>query len=361
MKRKILCLILCLMLLPCAYVLSACKKDAGYDITKLEEDYVAVFSNYNTLKLDEQGYGYGIQVDLSQYPAFASALATYPYSAFNEYKLILDNMTLFSNEYVTVLSQSSTKASKETRNTLKSQLSSFSNSLKNLNSQINTMGDMCSVYSDYMTNELCRRKLEQLFDSFSGVYQSAYNFSTTLAKVYFENQETDVPNYFYTNIDEFDPMIAVVNMRIDAYTKTHIVDLTNIFVEENLDGGTKSHDVAFVTKVGQMNMQDAELVYYKNRVASVNKTITANDIEILKTNATKVENFYNGCIKLYNIQKALDSTHAVYIKACNAIHFAGVSKNVKTADEQMNVLIIRGYSITINEYNAALADLIAQL
>ena len=155
--------------------------------------------------------------------------------------------------------------------------------------------------------------------------------------------------------------MAVVNMRIDAYTKTHIVDLTNIFVEKNLDGGTKSHDVAFVTKVGQMNMYDAELVSYKNRVESVNKTITANDIEILETNATKVENFYNDCIKLYNIQKALDSTHDVYLKACNTIHFAGVSKNVKTADEQMNVLIISGYSITVNEYNAALADLIAQL
>ena len=349
------------MLLPCAYVLSACKKDTGYDITKLEEDYVEVFKNYNTLKLNEQEYGYRIDVDLSQYPAFASATVNYPYSAFNEYKSILDNITMFTNDYVSVLSQSTTNASKETRNKLKSQLTNLSKSLKNLNSQINTMGDMCSVYSDYMTNELCRRKLEQLFDSFSEVYQSVYNFSTTLAKIYFDNQETDIPNYFYTNIDDFDPMIAVVNMRIDAYTKTHIADLTNIFVEENLDGGTKSHDVAFVTKVGQMNMYDAELVSYKNRVESVNKTITANDIEILETNATKVENFYNDCIKLYNIQKALDSTHDVYLKACNTIHFAGVSKNVKTADEQMNVLIISGYSITVNEYNAALADLIAQL
>ena len=97
MKRKILCLILAVMLLPFVSVFGACgkKEEKGYDLTSLKNDFVQIVEENNNLKIIDGE----LVFDFSKQTNLKNAIENHqPYNQLNDYNKMFSNLTVSTQE-----------------------------------------------------------------------------------------------------------------------------------------------------------------------------------------------------------------------------------------------------------------------
>ncbi len=360
-KKFGLCLMLCLVILSGSFVFTACKKDEGYSLANLYEDYSRIVENHANLSLNEDNE---IVFEYSNFTSqnvkyFNSAISNAPYSRLKDfYNPILTYSLNFVSNYIETCANAKLDVDKSTREDLKSALDEFESALNSTYNQTVNVADVLKTGGDIYTNVHMTR-LSNLFESYENLYMACFNLGRELSNIYFSYAISNAnPNYSLQTLNEFDAYRVTLNLR--SRISNQIANLTENYVQQNVRG-LKLYQT-FTTDESS-SYQDI-LTGYDDFSADV-ETI---NIEFSTTlggyinSSNKKEEFYNSAIELYNIQSNLDNLTDAYALACNEIVYSKIIVDSNATDYQKACAkIIEDYTALINENTTALKNILTIL
>lgn len=351
MKKICLTLLLTVMTLSGCVVFSACN-NGGYDLSNLFNDYTTMVNKYEYVVMDEHKFKFDYtkfkQGD-NQY--FVSALQSEPYSNLNSmYNNLLSNSLEFVNKYISSCSTKEYEVNKSLRNELKENLDKLEVALDKTHTHTKNVADVLRADTD-LTGNVNMTRLSNLFDSYSELYTSIFNFSRVLSKIYSEYILQDYnPDYSTIPLTQFNANNAIADL--DNRISTQIVNLTESFVVKQVVGSNLSRELTTKQEgsfVG-VNMND-----YNNSINELRVSYNQS----IETTPEKREQLHNAFIRLYNVQANLDNNYEAYTTACNSVVYAEAIKDENITDFERTFLeIIDARQKLVEENSSALVDIL---
>lgn len=360
-KKLSICLALCLILIPGLLVFNACKKDEGYSLNNLYDDYMFIVQQNENISLNENNeliINYN-QFSYQNVSYFTNALTSAPYNNLTTfYNPILNNTLAFVSGYIEKCSSDRLDVPKETRNQLKSTIDEFDIALKNMYTHTLNVADLLKTGGDIETNVHMIR-LSSLFASYEELYLKSYNLSHELANIYFNYAISDAnPNYSLLSLEQFDASRVVVNLR--SRIVNQISKMTFNFIEQNVKG-LNLYNALTTKQNGSYQAVPSSFSSYQSDVNSIDQTFSSSLGQYINT-SNKKEKFYNASIELFNVQACLNNLESVYYTACNDITYALIKTDSNATDYQKTCLkVIEDYTELVNQNTLALQNILAIL
>lgn len=358
MKRKLLSLIIAFVLIGSGLVLAACGGSSdGYNLSNLITDYktqIGEISNVNVLNDNT------IEFDYSQYVYNGREYLLDVVNNYEPYKYLqtyynemLKNSMAFIYSYIGICSNNNIDAPAELKDEVKSNLDKLVFSLKKTGSNVEAVADKIRKDNPPMQAE-CLNSLKNLFDSYDELYQSAFNLSSTLSQIYFNNAYSNSnPDYSNTSVNDYDAnnTVLLLNSRI----KYQIANLTQSYVEINLKGSDLSKSF---TTVGNIASIPYSYSTYTNKINDIDMIVDDTFGVTVNASDSKQE-FLSSAIALYNCLSTLKNDYAIYHKACNDIVYSKVVRDANaTRYEKTCAEIIKNHAYVVDEMNSVIANML---
>ncbi len=351
MKRKIISLILVLMLLPLASLFSACGKDKGYNLNKLENDFYKIANENENVKIEDNRF----VLDYSAHTNVNIIInAVEPYTSLSDYNYVFNNLMTFSFAYIEECSQNSPTANAKIRNKIKYNLRELKKSVSDVNDCFDIFAEMLNISQADPTADACLSRYKNLIDTYEDMYTSAINFSNSLSNYYYDHILKDGnPKVYSINLDKFNPNPIVA--KLESRINYQITNLTESFVEMYI-----SEDLTDKIIDGSTTFDLDRFGYYDSIQALLEKPITSVEVANEKANhANNKQNFYDFALQAQTIQETLNNDNKKFIEACNRINYAEVKANpTATAEEETCVGIIESNYSLIQTYNQVLMGML---
>ena len=345
MKKKFLCLLLCLMFVPTIFVFSACNNDVGYDLNNLGTDFCAIADQSDIIKLEKNEELKSVKLVISEYqePEMAEVLKVAPYNLLLDYDGILNDLMGFSFAYVNICSNNTIEVSNAFKNDLKTKLNDLNFGYKNLEAEINSFTKSLNITQT--SNPMLLEYLSLLFERYESLYKKAYNFNVALSRLYFNYALSNSnPDYYAKEdfgITDVQTTIRLLNARLKSQ-KTFVS--YGYVIENLLDSSFKQQIVDSGAAVKSLPNY-ADYASEIAKITSVNETI---DSTIFDSRESEIETFKTYAVKLYNIQACLDNDYEKFVKA-----------NVNaTAYQNLCAKIIEDYNYLISQNTNALSEML---
>ncbi len=346
MKNKFLCLILCLCLISSAFVFSACKKDTGYKLKSLYNEYVAIASNNACLefKNDRLEFNYSIfkGTDGNTYVIDALSKEDLPFKNLINFNNIYYNSMEFVNKNIMAISTDAynSQISKSLRNDIKTKLDNLNIALSKVDLQTREFAQIISASRQDFTNELYLIPFKHLLDSYDELYDVCYDFTLTFAQIYYviENDNEDI-DYYSKGIDFVtEEDIATAIRHLSNRAGLSISFLSYDYYIQNIQNKKMSTLLTTKTESGFNEMGEDYNSYITN-VRQISYNTSATDPA-----AVNKTDFYNCLVELYNVRESLKNNFEIYNKAFHDIDFKTVKGNFnQTSYEKTCLRIIEYY------------------
>lgn len=361
MKRKLLSLILCLVMLSSIPLFSACKTEATTDLTPLKTEYMAIDDDLSCVSINQKGV-----LELSfEYKDDVETFA--PYTKLDEYYNPLLNYSMaFSYEYLSdcyknnlKLDNSTIKELKEDLENLKTSLISINNSLQSLNDIIATITATSHNIVTAANSSVSISKLKDVFNEYESLLVSAVNFNNGLSNLYFNNiMRNPNPNFSNQTLSEFDATIAA--LLVNTRAKYQTSNITHVYITKYVLGGNLSY--YYTTKVEE-RYPDCEQHFeaYMDDVASLYITSSAATGAgyNMESDQNLKQTFYNKAVELYNIQSVLINDFELFYNAIENVAYIETVNNANATDlDKHFIKLIDNHSNLMNEYTNIIASLI---
>lgn len=339
-------------------VFSACGENGikGYDMTQLATDYTNQISSINNVSLTTN---HGIEFDYSIYSTngnqyMLQAINHAPYSYIQTYyNTMLNNSMAFVYSFIDVCSSSIIEVPKDLKNEVKQDLDQFVLSLKKTSGNVEAVADKIRKGNDIMSTDSLN-SLKNLFDSYEELYQSAFNFSSTLANVYYGYAYTNSnPDYSNTKLEDYDASKTILLLK--SRIKHHIANYTQSYIEINLKGSNLSRRFTTVGNIAELPNNFSQ---YKSKINAINYEVDDSKGSSINDSGEK-ENFMNSAIALYNCISILDNNYPIYHKASNDVVYNKVISDVNASRYEKDCAqIIKNNEYVLNEINAVIARMV---
>ncbi|MFQ6751977.1 MAG: hypothetical protein ACLRFL_00230 [Clostridia bacterium] len=355
--KKILCLVLLVLLMPCVAVFNGCG-DKGYKLSNATTA-IADMDKYQSVVVEDATVRFS-------YDSFTSGESKYindilatnikPYSYLKDYNNLFNNIMAFTFEYLDECANDDIDVPKDIRNRLESQLASLDNDIANVDTA--TIGWADAVYGagSNIASLVSVAKFKNLLVFYDDLFISASNVANTVSTIYFGYILNDAnPNYYDINLADFDA--SMVANKLEARILDQLSNITQVYIEKNIRGGDLADQLTDVT----VDFGNLDLTQYNARIQAIANKLTVNEQTIARANANK-ENFYNTAIELYNIQEVLADNGSIFIKACNDIEYKKMVADDNASNyDKMCVEIIDSHDNLISQYNEILARLLTMM
>lgn len=356
MKLKLLSLILILFLIPGSLVLSACKKEEGYEMSSLKSDFYSVAENEadnivkvnNSLKFDYSKHNNG--------EAFLQNIIANeaPYKELAKYNMLFENIIEFPCEYIEICSSTSAELSLITRNNLKSELDAFHKSMRDVSTSIDLLAEGLKI-AENIRNVICLERYKNLLLSYETLYQTSSQLSNTISTIYYKDILVNSnPEIGAVSLSDFDAGTVVRTFRGRLLFQKS--NLTQIFVEKYICGGDFAKEIS-------TSETTLDLTNYNNNIKAITlaETITEQQMVEKANHENNKTNFYNLAIKAYNLQEILSNDATKFGRAAKEISYVYTTDNEDKASayDKICVEIIDGYDFALGEYNEVLANMVS--
>ena len=355
MKRKILNLIIALVILCGGFAFSACGDGhVGYQLVNLATDYRTYVGSIQNIKLGDTKNSNTITFNYDSYVSNGSSYlsnkindtsANNPYAYINSYyNVIFDNSLTFVYNYIDICSNSTIQAPSSLRNETKASLDQFYNALKRTSGNVEAVADQ--IRQD-KSLDIRLEGLNNLFDSYTDLYKSAFKLSNNLTDIYYNYAINDSnPNYSTVALDNYDSSKTLVLLK--SRVRQHISEMTEKYFDMYINGSSISS--AFVYSSSAV----AGILSNFNKYSSVLFNVQ-DDIDNLSQDlnaSQEKKNFLDLAISMHNYQTILDNSAAIYKQAANDIVYLKIKNNTDaTQYEQYCVTIIENHAFVLENLN----------
>ncbi len=371
MKRKWLCVLLAIFMLPSVMIFSACTDDTVYNMDNVVNDYISAGNNYEYIDIVRGTDGIvNITIDYSSSTALISAISSGEgvYARLdNFYGFILGQTLDFTNNYISICARNNEINDDNLKNSIKADLDSLNSALRTLDS---TIGDLIE-YTNYYTNNAvsisdaisiinstqnCLNRLDRTFRAFDSVLEYGANLSVDLADAYYYHILRDGnPNFNSMDITTFNATeaVSVFKNRIEYLCS----NLSRNFVEKQVLGAslpwtsTDSEDVTIINAVL------SEFESFKSTIDNLNRDISQYEGQAVNNDAELKARYLYLSQQMCNVQSAIDNDEEVFKKAFVSIRYALIKDNHSVGDLEAtyiniidnNALILDYYCDIVNE------------
>jgi len=347
MKKKILTILLIFMLLPTVFMFSSCKT-GDYKLSSLKDDYTNIY-NYETIKLENEKF----TINYSSYEVFNSAtMQNKPYSYLNNYNNTLKCTMIFADSYLTQISKGGYKVDAKVRVRLKNELEDLDKAFTKLDVNAQKCAEYVEFSSD-LESAHSKQSLEALLCTYEEAYQAAFNFNSTLMEIYFSN----VKIKDFTEQEEFVPLVAVADMRLEARIKQHVVYNAMCFAEKKLCSDEFIN--SFVENPDVFAPVENVYSNYDQAIKVINIELNEQVLEEISNNVERLNRFKNSLITLNNLQLVINNDYKYFKNACKEINYIEVDAEFVNAsnNEKTKLRLINNFSSLLTQYNQTLATL----
>ncbi len=356
MRRKIFCLILALMLLPSMFIFEACKKKETYNLDNMYTDYAKIFDQYDNIELSSTD-----QIQFVYDDTLQSAINdTAPYTKIREfYYPLLKNSTTFVTDYIKNLSRDKFTKDNDIKLELKSDLEALDLALSKINTSIESVEfgvKQAAPGHLSIVDPIFLHRLEGLFYNYEELYEAYLNLHDDLATLYYNYAySTPNPNYYEQGVSNFDVAGLLINLK--SRQSYHIVNLTRIYIEMNVDGANLSNK--FIdTRSGSFAQRPENFTSYQEEINNVSMVYETAKAETINENADKKNELFELAVKYYNVQSLLDADYKKYRTAIDEIRYGALlGQDGNTAKEEICLDLVRSYNQLLGEYSTALINI----
>lgn len=375
MKKILLTLILSFSLVVCAFSFSACKKDGGYQLSNLLNDYKSIADECKSVKYDNVNhrleFDYSVFVNAKEYQYVNDTIndERFPYSHIVDYNNIFYNSMSFATENLRALSTNAFEVDMALRNEAQAKLNNLKNAFIRTDIQMQEFARNINTNSardkDKQDEALGSKEylltFKHLLDSYNGLFESAFNFNITLAKIYYsltDGFQNENLTSVLTNFEKQPELDPALSEQIDAALSNFLTGLVNrvnlvlvgysyVFYQNNIQDGSLSNKLTTKQETGFEPM-GAE---FDNYIASTN--LISKKIVNVETSALTKENKIALCkysVQLFNLWSSLNVDFAKFSEAYSTINY-NISKTAfdVTDYESYCVGIIEDYFYLIEQ------------
>lgn len=360
MKRKFLSFILCLCLIGSIFGLAACKKDTGYKLGNLYDDYVAIASNHSCVVFNKENNC--LEFDYSKFENtlgvkyFENALSkeNLPFKNLNEFNKIYYNSMSFVNSNIKDISSNAFSVKRGLRDDIKTRLNDFDTALKKVNLQTTNFAQSISANEEDFTNELYLITFKHLLDSYDELYDVCYKFSLTFSQIYYSIEgNTDDIDYYSKGLNNFTEADIATNIsHLGNRSKLSISFLSYEYYENYIQNEKMSTLLTTKTGAGFPSMGQ-EYETYSSNVRQISYEISHTDPSTVDKAA-----FFNDLVELYNIRECLKNGFNLYYKAINSIDYKNIKGHFNQTEYEKSCLrVIENYYYLQGQNFKALRDI----
>lgn len=352
MKKLILSLILCFILLGSSITFSACKNDK-FKLSNMNDRYQASVSNYENVELTDNGLAFVYSTKFTQ-----EINTNLPYTNIKDfYTPMFDYSMSFINGYIKKCSNNEIKSTKKQRKNIEKAIENFSIAVGEVDSNISTVSKLVDIDASSTSAHI---KLQDLFLSYENLYKSVFELSNYLQEIYFNYAADYNTNPVVTNLKNFDvdKHVVLLNAKIAAAK----VESTEAFIEIYV----RDHDYSskLTTKTaGVFNTVGTEFDTFNNKIKSIDKTVNPTVVStIIKEDNTKKQTFYNLSIENYNVELSMKDHNPMFKNAKNSIIYIYEINNVNiSTKDSSHIDSINRYEILANQYVDSIQKIITLL
>lgn len=329
MKKIVLSLILCFVLGFGVLGLSACKKDPGYSLSNLADDYKAIADERKSIVYDtaderlEFDYSVFENANGEQYLATALSNKRAPYYHLNDYNKILYNAMAFINNNIRSLSTDAYSVSKSLRNEAKAKIDNLSTAFERVDIQVQEFARNINTNSgrdnvdEFLTNALYLQTFKHLLDSYNVLYEAAFDTTITLSKIYYsitdDFQTTDMSTTKLSDLSEQQQAEFIDSFTKGLQNRTNLAlaGYSYVFYKQNMQNGEMSTRLT-TKQLFVFGSMGAAYNIYTDNVAKISKNIVA-------PSTTKAPELQQLSIELFNIWSTMSNDFEKFFKAYRSV------------------------------------------
>ena len=355
MKKKFLCLILILFMLPMFGLLSACG-DKGYNLDNLDDDFYAIAeSKTNVVVQDET-----LVFDYSNFSGLNNIVQKVkPYSEIKNYNTVYENTMSFVFSYIDDCANNKAADNNDEKLEIQSKLSDFESAIAKVDENATLLGQSIGLASDeeyIKTSSTCLYRLEQLLNSYEDLYLAAGNLSKSLSNFYFkhiatgsnENPFNVVQGDYSENRTQFKAENYIAN--INAKCKVQVSNLSQAFAAKFI-GEKISGEIIDIDNDGGSSL-DLNQDGYLSNVNAVNKTIDENIAAVNVSDKTR--SFYIALVELFNVESVVNEEFSNFRYAVEHFNCNEADETKLSSQEKLCLDIIESYADIVIECNQKL-------
>lgn len=368
MKKKILCLVLSLLILPCALLFTACKEES-YNLKDLNEDYVSIAEKYNAITIENNSlkldYSIFKLADGTQYVNETFKLA--PYNVINNYNNILNNMLQIVADKINNCSIETEQINDQTKNDVKQKLNNLDAAFSSINVEVNNFANQIRLAQEIddaetknteltKANSVYLMSFKYLLNSYNNLFNATYYFSTAVANIHFTLANVESNDVFVNTPFNKEQLTKLLSM-LDSRLKLQKANCSFVYVLENLIDNNFAKSVETLgAEAGSMPNYET----YTTDIANITKEIDVSKEYIDAVEDEQLGNIFDKAAVVYNLQASLNISCEGFLKSLNDINYERILNNKSTASSyELSCLdIINNYISLIKANNTALKDLI---
>lgn len=372
MKKKILCLLLILFMLPIGFVLAGCSSNS-YNMSNLTSDYSTITKDCTSFKMRNSGE---IYVDYSVYKDTTGKTylkniidTTEPFKQLKSfYNKLFDNSMVFAYEYLDVCAQKDIEVSAELSMEVKASLNQLKEAIHSVDNENSHLASVVrsTDFSEQGAEEHCMYALSNVFAKYETLLEASLNFNNALTRVYFgyalPSSNVDYSKYYVD--DSTDDLNfknqATVTLAIYFLTpkaKNQIVNLTQCLFELNIKAG----DLPSKLTTKPYKKPGAFFDDYIEKIEELDMQLDGEEASRIVKDGEKAKAMLADLVRLYNVQNVITNNTEVYRTAFATIKYLKVKNNYNnsTTTEKICANLIENYNETINDYQEILSLLIS--
>ena len=349
MKRKILCLLLVLLMVPFAALFSACK-NKGYNLNNLQRDLAAVETENKHIILQDGKYVF----DYSKHENLQVLVQNkHPYTQIVNYNTLYINTMAFAFEYIDKCSNNLVVKNADVKNAVKKDLDEFKYALHNVDNYVTMLVECVNLASgDDVMGTACLTTLNQLLYSYETLFEKAIDFNMSLCDLYFNHiLANGNPNIYAIGQQNFD-VNTVINL-FDARLKYQMLNLSACYYEMYIDG---AHFYDLIINEGES--LDLEELDYETNVDIINVDFDELAAFEKANNISNKSKFYELSVQAFNLQTALENDRSKFVTASSIIEYAGLDLDEASANEKISGKIIEQRLELVSQYNIVLDEML---
>lgn len=362
MKKKFLCLILIMFMLPMFGLLSACG-DKGYNLDNLDDEFYAIAeSKTNVVVQDET-----LVFDYSNFSGLNNIVQKVkPYSEIINYNVIYENTMSFVFSYIDDCANNKAADNNDEKLEIQSKLSDFESAIAKVDENVTLLGQSIGLASDeeyIKTSSTCLYRLEKLLNSYEDLYLAAGNLSNVLSNFYFKHVSTGsnenpfdvVRGDYLSNRTEFKAEKYIKN--INAKCKVQVSNLSQAFAAKFI-GEKIGGEIVNVENNGGSSL-DLNQDGYLSNVNDVNKTINETAAQVNVSDKTKL--FYSALVELYNVESIVNEEFSNFRYAVEHFNYNEADQTKLSSQEKLCLDIIEGYADIVIDFSGKLLKVLELL
>ncbi len=343
------------MLLPIASIFSACGKTKNYDLSTLDDEFFSIEKENSNIELKDGVLAVNYANCSTEFRYVVSTKA--PYTELKKYNEVFSNILKFTSLYIDECSNSSAKIDKEEGKQLHEKVENLKSSVGEMNECTDMLAEIIGLsYNDNVVDKVCLARYENLLKSYENVFEKASLLHDSISNLYFKKVlKNGNPNISQVSLSDFDGAIVANNLQ--ARLMWQKSNLTQVFVEINVCGGTLSEEIA----KNHGAVLDLQLDNYKANIVALENSLDAEEIanQINNLPSETKKQFYKLAIRAYNAQEVIAGDSGKFVYACGAIEFTNLFNGDEISDfNNMCYFIIVDYGVILEDYSSILQGMV---